>query len=423
MKKLIFFITGLVCALTSLYAQSTSEIKQLSIGDTVPEIMLRNIINYPKTEIHLSDLRGKLVIFDFFATWCTNCIAVLPGLDSLQREFGNKIQIFVVDYEPAKKVISFLNSNPIGKESSLPFITEDSLLSKLFPHRIVPHEVWIKPDGIFYAATAGDQVNKNNIKDLLAGKEVALRMKTDIMNFSMQRLLFFNKNVRISENNLKYYSILSGYIEGIPSGSIIQRDTNHLIWRVCFTNASIKQLYQFAFDISWPDNRYVINVSNPSMVEFLNGDYSTWVPQHTYCYDLLTPPMTLEKIREKMVNDLVNYFGYKAEIEKRKIKCFVIRSDKNVKRAISSGGKPQYNFSNNQEPKSMTNQPISKLIYYLNYSLPAPVIDETNFTQSIDMKLPNDLLNIDSLKFALHQYGFHLKEAEREIEVFVISDK
>lgn len=423
MKKIFLLFLGLMCIDANLFAQSLPEIKPLSIGDTVPDVFLHNIINYKTASARISDFRGKLVILDFFATWCTNCIAVLPELDSLQREFGDKIQIFVVDYEPAKQAISFLKSNPIGKESSLPFITEDTLLSKLFPHSIVPHEVWIKPDGIFYAATAGDQVNKNNIKDLLAGKEVALRMKTDIMNFSMQRLLFFNKNVRISENNLKSYSILSGYIEGIPSGSIIQRDTNHLIRRVCFTNASIKQLYQFAFNISWPDNRYVINVSNPSMVEFSNGDYSAWVPQHTYCYELLTPPMTLEKIQEKMINDLVNYFGYKAEIEKRKIKCFVIRSDKNAKRAISPRGKPQYNFSNNQEPKSMTNQPISKLIYYLNYSLSVPVIDEANFTQPIDMKLPDDLLNIDSLKSALHQYGFDMKEANRDIEVFVISDK
>lgn len=426
MKKLIFFITGLLCIVTNLQAQSPPKINSLSIGDTVPDITIGKIINYSKKGVNLYDFKGKLVIFDFFDTWCTNCIAALPKMDSLQKRFGNKIQIFVVDDEPARKVRAFLDHNAIGKRIALPFVTSDSVLSKLFPHSLVPHEVWITPDGRLKATTSTDQVKANNISNLLAGKRVYLRIKKDVNDFSMQPLFFFNKNVPINENNLKYYSILSGNIEGIPGGSFIKRDTYNLIRRICFTNTSLKQLYRFAFNISWYNNRYIIDVRNPSIIEFSMGDAVAWAVQHAYCYELLIPPVTLENAQKKMQDDLENYFHYDAKVVKRKTKCLVINLIPNIEKPISRGGTPEHNFGNlgyTVSQKYISNQPISELISYLNSALPLPVINETNFTRDVDMKLPNDLLNIDSLKSVLHQYGFEMKEADRDIEVFVISDK
>lgn len=392
----------------------------------VPNINISNIINYSKKEVNLYYFKGKLVIFDFFSTWCTNCIAALPRLDSLQKRFGNKIQIFVVDDEPAKKVLSFLRRNPIGKRITLPFITSDTTLNKLFPHEMIPHEVWITPGSFLKATTAPDQVNRENISALLSGKNVAFRLKDDVMDFDIRKLLFFNKDIKIKSTDLKYYSIISRYIDGIPGSLYIDSDTDHLIRRICFTNVSIKRLYQFAFNISWPDNRIYINVKNPSIIEFSMGDAVAWAVQHAYCYELLMPPVTLENAQKKMQDDLENYFHYDAKVVKRKTKCLVINTIPDIEKPMSRGGKPGHNFGNfgyTVSPKYIANQPISELISYLNSALPLPVVNATNFTRNVDMKLPNDLLNIDSLKSVLHQYGFEMKEADRDVEVFVISDK
>jgi thiol-disulfide isomerase/thioredoxin len=426
MKKIFLLLMGMISFIIALRAQSPPEIKPLNNGDTIPDINIDNIINYSKKEVNLLDFKGKLVIFDFFDTWCTNCIAALPKLDSLQKRFGNKIQIFVVDDEPSPKVFSFLQHNSIGKRTTLPFVTSDSNLSRLFPHRLVPHEVWITPEGRVKATTSADQVNANNIGNLLAGHGVHLRIKRDVMDFTMQHLFFFNKDIPIKDSDLKYYSILSGHIEGVGGGSFIKRDTNNLILRICFTNASVKQLYQFAFNIPWYNNRYILEVKYPSNIEYINGDLASWNVQHTYCYELLTPPVTLENACKKMQEDLENYFHYDAKVVTRKTKCLVINTLPNIRKPISMGGKPGHNFVNfdyTVSSKYISNQPISELIDYLNSVLSLPVINETNFTQNVDMKLPNDPLNIDSLKSALHQYGFDMKEAERDIKVFVISDK
>lgn len=423
MKKFILFITGIVCVLTSIYAQSISEIKPLSIGDVVPDITINHIINYKTVSVRLSDFRGKLLILDFFSTHCGPCIAALPKMDDLQQRFGNNIQIFVVDDEPAARVLSFLKTNRIGKTVSLPFITSDTILNKLFPHVIVPHEVFINADGAFIAPTYADQVNTENIKELLAGEDVHLRIKEDVMKFSMQDLLFFNKDVEVEKSALKAYSILSGFIEGIGLGSFVKRDNEKLITRICFTNSPVKQLYQFAYNIDFQDNRFVYNVHNPSAVRFRGGNFDDWAIRYAYCYELLTRPETIEKVRQRMANDLENYFGYKVGIVKRKIRCLVLQANENAKEAISKGGSSKHNFGNNNEPKYILNQSIGRLTDFLNSNLPLPVFNETDFTQPVDMKLPDDILNIDSLKADLNQYGFDLKIAEREINVFEISDK
>ena len=57
------------------------EIKPLKIGDKVPDIEFKNIINYKSKTARLSDFKGKLVILDFWGTWCTSCIAAFPKME------------------------------------------------------------------------------------------------------------------------------------------------------------------------------------------------------------------------------------------------------------------------------------------------------------------------------------------------------
>ncbi len=44
----------------------------------------------------LSDYRGKVVILDFFATWCSPCVVQIPRLKSLSGEFGEDLVIISI---------------------------------------------------------------------------------------------------------------------------------------------------------------------------------------------------------------------------------------------------------------------------------------------------------------------------------------
>jgi len=51
--------------------------------------------------VRLSDYRGKVVLVNFWATWCPPCRAEMPDLVKLQREHGREgLQIIGVTYPP-----------------------------------------------------------------------------------------------------------------------------------------------------------------------------------------------------------------------------------------------------------------------------------------------------------------------------------
>jgi len=51
--------------------------------------------------VRLSDYRGKVVLINFWATWCPPCRAEMPLLIELQKEYGRDgLQIIGVTYQP-----------------------------------------------------------------------------------------------------------------------------------------------------------------------------------------------------------------------------------------------------------------------------------------------------------------------------------
>lgn len=54
--------------------------------------------------VRLSDYRGKVVLINFWATWCPPCRAEMPDLVKLQREYGKDgLQIIGVTYPPERR--------------------------------------------------------------------------------------------------------------------------------------------------------------------------------------------------------------------------------------------------------------------------------------------------------------------------------
>ena len=82
-------------------------------------ILLAEPLPGPKTpvkdlsgsEVRLSDYRGKVLLVNFWATWCAPCVAEMPSLERLQRHFAKedfRILAISLDRNAAEKVPPFL---------------------------------------------------------------------------------------------------------------------------------------------------------------------------------------------------------------------------------------------------------------------------------------------------------------------------
>jgi len=61
--------------------------------------------------IRLTDYRGKWVIVNFWASWCTPCLEELPALTAFQQAHGDRVQVLGINYEEtsAEQIRAFLS--------------------------------------------------------------------------------------------------------------------------------------------------------------------------------------------------------------------------------------------------------------------------------------------------------------------------
>ena len=70
-------------------------------------------VNDGTTKVHLADYRGKVVLLNFWATWCAPCVMEIPSLLQLHHDMPNLEIIGVSVDDDAQAYSSFLRSRHI----------------------------------------------------------------------------------------------------------------------------------------------------------------------------------------------------------------------------------------------------------------------------------------------------------------------
>ena len=86
----------LIFLISNSVANEITNIKNLVINKELKKYENLTFLNSKKEQINLKDFKGKLILLNFWATWCAPCKEEMPSLDSLDKKAN-----------PSKKVSDF----------------------------------------------------------------------------------------------------------------------------------------------------------------------------------------------------------------------------------------------------------------------------------------------------------------------------
>ena len=141
-------------------------------GEPAPDFSLRDING---KEVSLSSHKGKVVLVNFWATWCGPCKLEMPHLDKMDREFEAKgfevISISTDDARAASKVKPLIKRGGYGFTVLLD--KDTSVVSQYNPAKTLPYNVLIDRDGnihkVFQGYNPGDEVELRHEVEALLG--------------------------------------------------------------------------------------------------------------------------------------------------------------------------------------------------------------------------------------------------------------
>ncbi|WP_158797412.1 FKBP-type peptidyl-prolyl cis-trans isomerase [Pedobacter sp. L105] len=408
------------------------DIKPLTLGDNLPEITINKIINSNLQSFKTSDFKNQLLIIDFWETTCSGCVASLPRYDTLQHQFNYKIKILPVTDEPGTLTVNFWRRNKYTKNVHLPSVIEDKVFSLYFPHKSIPHEVWVNK-GKIIAITSSEYVDAYHIKKVLNDEKVDWPLKYDFYSFngSKQSLFILDSNQVDVKSTAVKYSAISDYrekvnSEGFSGGAGVIRDANSKTVRAYFLNQPIYTSYiqSFAKIVSMDSlvkpsylvdpNQIVWEVSDRSKYKYetKSGYTQDWIRIHGICFESVNPDTGQADIMvyKSIVNDLDRLLGLHVRWEKR--------NEKVLKLIITS--KSDLLSKHNFNHKNF----LQTLVYQLNQKENNPyVFDETGYSEEVNIDFNfSSWTDIQNIRKTIQPYGLDLIEEKRLVDKLIFTE-
>lgn len=414
-------------------------IKPLQLGDEIPndlwELPLR-VGNHPEglDEIRLSDYKGKLIILDFWATWCSVCLAGFPELDSLQRSFGESIQVLLVnpsesDSQVYERINKLVARNPDFSLPAVPLINGAELFAHYFPYSQVPHHIWIDPNGKVHAITYGDNTNRYTISKFLKDEEVVLEHK--LLHSKFDGLLPFVSENNGADSRISSYTIFSNYISEVAASSQLKRDEEDKPVRLMCFNQSLPQLFATAYgealefspsNLFFQKSRLVLEVNDTSRFMFPNelAEYRKWVKENTFCVDIWVCPDGKSDVFGMLKSHLEDVFPYKAQIENRSFPCWVLTVEDHSINAVD-----HHTISGLVEPRLLENREVKRILSFLTTAFRTqgiPFVSDHPPTASLTLLLDMGVDSPQEWDALFRQQGVSIRKEFRDLPVLVIKD-
>jgi uncharacterized protein (TIGR03435 family) len=400
--KVLAIPTLAVAAILSVQAAPRRQEPAPVAGNRAPAIKLEKLLQAPPgASTDWERLRGKVVVIEFWATWCGPCIGQIPHLNQLADELSSQPIVFVsITDDSEEKLRGFLKSTPIKT-----WIGLDSTRANWssFDIHSIPTTVIVGADGGLVANTRPNNLTAQMLRDLVNGKSVSLpHPETRDSNLDWDR-----DEIDWKDGVSPIAEIIIKPISTATSGAWLRPEKNYLT----ADGAPLEVLVQVAYQ-----------------TDHYHLDWRIPQPENPQLYRVAArvPKGREQHLLPLFQNALVATFALNIHWQSLEKDVYVLRATANDKPKLTEATSDEQPLFQAMRGRALAKrQRLAKLTEFLcNLVVHAPVVDETNLTGEYDWELPYQpgQLNV-ALQAVKDRLGLELVKARRLIKMLVVEDE
>jgi uncharacterized protein (TIGR03435 family) len=374
---------------------SAAEIQsKLKVGDAAPKLEIEEWLGTSDGTAAPDVGQKKVVVIEFWATWCAPCIEGIPHLNELADAMGARAQFIAVTSEEDRATVErFLELKPIHAAVGL---DTDQSLFRAYNVRGIPHTVIIRPDGRIAAWGHINDVTREMLEKVAAGEEI-------------EQLPSFEDtgNTTGGED---------------PFGGV--SDGSEMLYVVVRLARGAERMWvgspQGTTALAQPAKSLVLSAFN---ARESRCDIRAELPDQRLDFVVRSAaPLSDDETTSLLRIAIEKNFGIVGRRETKKLPVLCLKwtdaARERLTPTVSTGGA---GMTAKAGEVSVVNAPVEQVCYSMEHTLNRPVLDETNNLKKFDFTLKWDAKSPESIIEAVRsQLGLEVEEAEREIEVVII---
>jgi thiol-disulfide isomerase/thioredoxin len=383
-----------------------------AVGQPAPALTFTDLLQAPAgAKTDWPSLRGKVVVLEFWATWCSGCVEEIPHLNSLIQSLDpNKVQFIAVDDEDPALVKKFLTTLPIG--GWLGFDTSKKIVDA-YGVTFRPRTFVIDSQGRVAAILQPNLLTKEQLLALAGGKPATFPANDETAERREQAFKeakAATDGVTAGIDGPKPLFDLS-IRPGDPAGKTVfvhrRPGKTDNSYTEDMLNAPLSMLFSYAADM--PQSRLVIHGT---------------APYEKYSLHLAAPDGDIHDLAPAIELAIATATGMKLSRVATEEDAYVLQATPKTASLLppANSDRESYCFYNPNAAKLvMLKSTLGSLAQTLETVLDKPVVNETGIAGSFDANFDLPMGDVEAARAALEKnLGLTLVKAKRNIERVVL---